>query len=155
MRSVLLSAHGCLRNLPGPVFHLVSSFALQALGSFYFLHESLKNIYQFDFKGKTPCCQLPGILLGFPVLVDSVPTARWAGASGPFRQCLCERTGRSGFESLAAALNQGPRMKTWLSGFPEIETAGPPPERPPAIAPGSPPLPPFCPQGSGRGFWLS
>lgn len=25
---------------------------LQALGSFYFLHESLKNIYQFDFKGK-------------------------------------------------------------------------------------------------------
>ncbi|KAB1271389.1 Type I inositol 1; 4; 5-trisphosphate 5-phosphatase [Camelus dromedarius] len=29
-----------------------------ALGSFYFLHESLKNIYQFDFKGKTPCCGL-------------------------------------------------------------------------------------------------
>lgn len=27
-------------------------FFLQALGSFYFLHESLKNIYQFDFKGK-------------------------------------------------------------------------------------------------------
>lgn len=30
-------------------------FLLQALGSFYFLHESLKNIYQFDFKGKSPC----------------------------------------------------------------------------------------------------
>ncbi|KAK2507324.1 hypothetical protein MC885_015537 [Smutsia gigantea] len=26
--------------------------AFQALGSFYFLHESLKNIYQFDFKAK-------------------------------------------------------------------------------------------------------
>lgn len=34
----------------------------QALGSFYFLHESLKNIYQFDFKGKTlpsPYCLCP------------------------------------------------------------------------------------------------
>lgn len=34
-----------------PVFFLTSY--LQALGSFYFLHESLKNIYQFDFKGKS------------------------------------------------------------------------------------------------------
>uniref|UniRef100_A0A2K6F4S3 inositol-polyphosphate 5-phosphatase n=1 Tax=Propithecus coquereli TaxID=379532 RepID=A0A2K6F4S3_PROCO len=32
--------------------HTVSLFALQALGSFYFLHESLKNVYQFDFKAK-------------------------------------------------------------------------------------------------------
>ncbi|XP_062491144.1 inositol polyphosphate-5-phosphatase A isoform X1 [Pezoporus occidentalis] len=32
--------------------HCKILFVLQALGSFYFLHESLKNIYQFDFKAK-------------------------------------------------------------------------------------------------------
>lgn len=27
-------------------------FFLQALGSFYFIHESLRNVLQFDFKGE-------------------------------------------------------------------------------------------------------
>ena len=60
--------------------HLVSLFTLQALGSFYFLHESLKNIYQFDFKGKTPRCPLRP--LGFSVLLDPA-RCRWSGFSRP------------------------------------------------------------------------
>lgn len=31
-----------------------SHFSFQALGSFYFIHESLKSIQQFDFKGECP-----------------------------------------------------------------------------------------------------
>lgn len=60
--------------------HLVSLFTLQALGSFYFLHESLKNIYQFDFKGKTPRCPLRP--LGFSVLLDPA-RCLWSGFSRP------------------------------------------------------------------------
>lgn len=60
------------RWFPVLVIHSTSLFALQALGSFYFLHESLKNIYQFDFKGKT----LLGSLLGSPR-----PVAPWEARS--------------------------------------------------------------------------
>lgn len=34
--------------------NLTNYFSFQALGSFYFIHESLKNIHQFDFKGECP-----------------------------------------------------------------------------------------------------
>lgn len=37
---------------PDPAASHALSFSRQALGSFYFLHESLKNIYQFDFRGE-------------------------------------------------------------------------------------------------------
>lgn len=37
---------------PDPAASHALSFSWQALGSFYFLHESLKNIYQFDFRGE-------------------------------------------------------------------------------------------------------
>ena len=81
--SALFTAQDCSGNVHVPLSHLVSLFAPQALGSFYFLHESLKNIYQFDFKGKTPCHQLPRILLGF-LPHDVRPLPMGQASSGPF-----------------------------------------------------------------------
>lgn len=63
---------------------MTSLFAPQALGSFYFLHESLKNIYQFDFKGKT--------LLGSPA--GLTPPRVPVGGSQPRTRDL---TGKPGF----------------------------------------------------------
>lgn len=37
---------------PGPFLNVVLLLSLQALGSMYFIHKKLKNIYQYDFNGK-------------------------------------------------------------------------------------------------------
>lgn len=86
---------------------LLSSFTPQALGSFYFLHESLKNIYQFDFKGKSLCCRPPQSPPGVSCLDGRPPPTqlpRGLASSGGCQQCpRRERTGRSGCESLAGS----------------------------------------------------
>ena len=122
--------------------HLVSLFTLQALGSFYFLHESLKNIYQFDFKGKTPRCLLRP--LGFSVLLDPA-RCRWSGFSRPLLPSVPATGPRVRSDRGLPRSQAGPRGDSCFV-FSEASMVSPSPLAGPH---------PCHPHGSGQGLWFS
>lgn len=106
-RERLSVAQDCSGNVRAPLSHLVSLFAPQALGSFYFLHESLKNIYQFDFKGKTHAVGCPESFWG-SCLTASAPCP-WAWLLLAPLPCVPGRGWCGlGLSHLSAVPDQGP-----------------------------------------------